>query len=491
MINYNDIPAGRLVPFVSMEFDSSKSQQGPSLQPYKVLLMGQKLSAGTEDELTLRTITSEAEARTRYGAGSMVHLAAKAWFNVNKSTELVVCSIDDASGGTAATGKIAWAASSAKAGTIHGLIAGQKFTVGVSDGDTATEICAAVVAAIQALGDMPVTAAVNGSEDTECDLTAKNKGTLGNKIDIRFNYFPNQEFPSGVTPTVTAMSSGATDPDIAEIIGVLTETQFNDIITPWADASSLSALETELADRFGPDRQIDGEYHACLLDTLSNNQTALGNRNSLSGVIATPFKSAPFMPYEYAAAQAGRVAASSQSDPGLPYKTLPLSGLLAPAETERFTDLEKDLLLKAGGSVASVDSGGVVRLLRVVTTYKTNASGAPDAAYRNLSRKKILSYIRYDFNNTAALRFDRFKAAGDDVEPSPGQKVVTPKLMKGFAVEKLNQWAGQVLIENVEAAKKALVVERNEAEPDRFDVLLPFDVVNQFYQLATQSQFLV
>ena len=56
-IAFNDIPAGIRVPFVFIEFDNTNAQQGPSLQPYLTLMTGPKLVAGTEPELTLRTVT--------------------------------------------------------------------------------------------------------------------------------------------------------------------------------------------------------------------------------------------------------------------------------------------------------------------------------------------------------------------------------------------------------------------------------------------------
>ena len=76
-IAFNDVPDGVRVPFIFVEFDTSKAQQGPSWKEYKMLVVGQRLTGGTKPALSLEIITTESQAREFYGAGSMLHEMVK------------------------------------------------------------------------------------------------------------------------------------------------------------------------------------------------------------------------------------------------------------------------------------------------------------------------------------------------------------------------------------------------------------------------------
>lgn len=491
-ITFNGIPTSLRVPFTYVEFDNSKASQGPSVMPWSVLLMGQKLAAGSEPELTIKTVTSEAQAITLYGQGSMIHRMVKFYLANNRITELKVIAIDDAAAGVQATGKIAIDAGTATAdGTLQVYIAGQRVSVAVSDGDDQDAVAAALVAAITAAGDLPVTAAVNGGNANECDLTAKHKGVLGNELDLRVNYFDDDAYPAGITETITPMASGATNPDIADIIGALPDEQYNLMINPWLDSANLLLLEAELADRDGPTRQIDSRFISYKLDSLSNLQ-AIGNaRNSRYGSISGPAKSGPTAPYEYAAAKTAQVALSAQQDPARPMQTLPLNGVLAPAESERFLLSERNILLSDGIATDKVDSGGVVRIERVISTYQTNAAGSPDTSYLDFNTGLTLSFLRYDFRVQMSSKFPRHKLANDGTRFAPGQAVMTPLVGKAEAVRIFADWELLGYVEGLEQFKTDLIVERNLQDPNRLDFLLGPDLINQLRVIGTQIQFLL
>lgn len=92
----------------------------------------------------------------------------------------------------------------AKAGVIYLLIAGESVQVTVKDGDTRDAIVDAMVAKINANTNLPVTAAKIGDSAAEsCELTCKWKGITGNDIDVRVNYYDGEVLPSGVTLTIS------------------------------------------------------------------------------------------------------------------------------------------------------------------------------------------------------------------------------------------------------------------------------------------------
>lgn len=487
-ISFNEVPTNIRVPFVYVEFDASRAVQGPALMPYKVLVVGQRLAAGTVAELAPTRVTNASQAAEYFGAGSILAQMLAAHFQQNELTETWAVALDDLGAGTAAVGAVQFGGAPA-AGTLSLYIGGRRIRVGVAAGDTGTEVAAALVAEIATLPDVPVTAAVNGVDDTIVDLTARHKGEAGNDIDIRANYF-GESLPTGLTVTVTPMATGAGNPDIEEIWPVLGDEHFNIIAMPWTDAANLTALETELADRWGPLRQIEGLAFAAATGSHSELVTLGDSRNSKHLSIMNAAGS-PSLTWEWAAAVASVAAYYGNIDPARPFQTLALDGIKAPAIVDRFTLAENNLLLYDGIATHMVDAGGTVLIQRLVTTYQENPQGAEDIAYLDVNTPLTLAYLRYDFRNLILRKYPRHKLAGDDARFGPGQAVITPKVGRAEAIARFRIWEEIGLVEGIDQFKRDLIVERNIADPNRLDFLLPPDLVNQFRVAGVQIGFLL
>jgi phage tail sheath gpL-like len=80
MVSFSSVPANLRVPFVAVEFDNSRAQQGPALLPYRVLLIGQKTAAGAAAANSLHRVTNPDQLVALAGRGSMLHRMALAYF---------------------------------------------------------------------------------------------------------------------------------------------------------------------------------------------------------------------------------------------------------------------------------------------------------------------------------------------------------------------------------------------------------------------------
>src|SRR5579885_876736 len=123
-ISFNDVPANSRVPFIYVEFDSSNAKQGLTLQPYRNLIVGQKTSGGSQAADTLVKFTSEAQAKTLFGDGSMLHLMAKALLENDKLTEAWALVLADDGAGVAASGTLTVTGPATAAGSLSLYIAG-------------------------------------------------------------------------------------------------------------------------------------------------------------------------------------------------------------------------------------------------------------------------------------------------------------------------------------------------------------------------------
>jgi phage tail sheath gpL-like len=487
-ISFNAIPSGNRVPFTFIEFDSSKAQQGPTIQPFRGLVVGQRLSTGTVAELVKTTITSADQAGKFFGRGSMLHGMATALFLANQNFGFDFVALDDNGAGTAATGTFTFGGTATEAGTIYLYVGGQRVPVGVSSGDAAATVATNVETAMDLIDTLPATASTTTVVVT---MSANHKGTLGNDIDLRANYFDGEDLPAGLTLATVAMSSGATDPtNLASVWALLGDVQYNAIAFAYRSAAELTSLEAELDDRAGPIRQIGGVAFVGARGSHATLVTLGDGRNSKwVSIIGADLSPSPT--WEWAASYAGTVSKAAQADPARPFQTLELPGIIPPVETSRFTFLEQNLLLQDGISTFSVPAGATVRIQRAISTYQLSELGAPDTSYLDINTAFTLDFLRFDLGTKIRLTFPRSKLADDGTLLAAGQPIVTPSTMKAFIVGVFAGWQSLGLVEGLERFKTDLVVERNGSDPNRLDILISPDLINQLRQTAVQIGFLL
>lgn len=486
-ISFNQVPANIRTPFTYIEFDASKAVGGATVLAFRNLIIGQRLAAGTVAALVPVRVTSAAQANTFFGQGSMLAAMVATQLMNDDVTETWAVALDDNGAGVQAAGSVTIAGAPTAAGIINIHVAGRRIQAAVATTDTAAAIANAIATAIINDLDGPVTANVDVGTPTQVDITARHAGEAGNDLDIRVNYYDGDVTPAGVTVAIAAMAGGVGNPDISTIWPVLGDDWYNGLTMPYNDAANLTALESELTDRDGPLQMIDARAITGFNGTHAEMGTHGDSRNSQ--FLSVMGALGPTPPYLWAAAVAGNMSYFGSIDPARPFQTLRLVGILPPERSERFTQQERDLLLHDGISTFTVDNGGVVRIERLITTYKTNAAGADDTAFLDVTTGLTLSYLRYDFRNYILVKYPRHKLADDGIRIGRGQAVMTPKLGRAEAYVKFRQWEELGLVENFEAFKAALIVERNAQDPNRLDWYLPPDLVNQLIVNAVQIGF--
>ncbi|PCJ13802.1 MAG: phage tail protein [Gammaproteobacteria bacterium] len=485
-IGFNEIPNNIRVPLVYAEFDSSRAVSGSSNQMYKNLVFGQKLAAGTAPaDIPIRATNAD-KVGVLAGFGSMLHAMAVAHFAANDFTETIFLPLGDAAG-NAATGTRVFSGTATASGVVYLMVAAIPITVAVQSGDTASDVATAVAAAVTAKTGILVSASAAAGTVT---FTALNSGEFGNDIDIRVNYYDGEETVAGITISGAAMSGGTINPSIANGLAALGDEQYHIIVMPYTDTANIQLMEVELDSRFGPLRMNEGHSFSASKVSLSA-LSALGDSRNSKHITIVAASGFPNTSAEVAASAAAIVSKHGQNDPARPFQTLALPGILAPVQVDRFTIAENNILLHDGISTTYADAGGVVRLQRLITTYKTNVSGADDVSYLDINTLLTLSYIRYDYSNSMLIKFPRHKLGGDNANFGVGQKVVTPKVIKAFSVSKFRDWEEQGYVEDVEQFKNDLIVERNGQDKTRLDIFLPPNLVNQFRIGGVQIGFLL
>lgn len=488
MIAFNEIPYSWRAKGVYGEVKPRYDRKGLTDWPAKVLILGQRLASGVGNSLTSYPITRPDQAIGIFGAGSQAAQMVDAFKGANRTTEVWAMGLDDAVG-TAAVWALMLTGGPTSSGTLVVWIHGKRIAVGVSVGDTVTTIAAALATAINAETSLAVTAT---SAAGVVSLTAKHKGTCGNFIDIRVNYWADEITPAGITTAITQTTVGATDPSIALALAAIVNTWFTDIVIAWTDSANMSLLEADLVRRYQAMGKMDAHSYTAIQGTYGTVTTWSSTRNS-PFVTTLPMKGAMHAPWQIAAALGGVASYHLTNDPSRQLGSLVLPGILAPRDADQYIDTEQNLMLNKGLSTWDALSDGTVVLNRVVTNYTKSTLNVADDAWLDIMVPKTNSRIRYDWNVFASLQYPRHKLADDGApsvyNPDNSGIVVTPKTMLASWVARVKKYADAGWVEDIEYTKVNSFFERNAADKNRLDGRQAYRIIGNLIVLAGSMEF--
>lgn len=492
MIPFKQIPGNIRVPLFYAEIDPSFANTGTVNQ--RALLIGQKTSAGVAVADVPIQCASVADAKSLCGQGSILAQMADTYRQNDPFGELWLLPVSDAGGAVAATGSINTTNAATAAGTLFLYIGGMLVTLALTGSQTANQIATALAAAINAINDLPVTAAVDGVTLSKVNLTAKNAGLAGNDIDIRFNYLGvagGQALPTGYAATIVAMASGATNPTLTTALANLVDQPYDFIAIPWTDATSLDALKTLLNDatgRWSWSVQVYGHVFAAFRGTFGNRVTLGIGRNDQHASIMGFFDS-PTPNWKWAAAVAGKTAVSVRADAGLPLQTLPLFDVLAPPIQSRDSLTNRNTLLFDGISTFTVDGAGQVCIENLITTYQKNAFNQPDNSYLQVETLFLLMLVLRRMASLVTTKYARVKLAADGTRFAPGANIVTPSVIREDLIALYRELEFDGFVQNSAAFAEGIIVQINATNPSRIDVLWPGTLISQLRIFALLAQF--
>ena len=404
------------------------------LEDQRVLIVGQQTGSTYTDGQLVEDIGNGGTEFSNMGKGSHVSEMVRRFRQINTVSKLDAIVLDDAGAAVPAIKTIAFSGPASEDGTITVYVGSRvdhKYTISVSDTDTATVIGDALVTAI-GNDDFAIVTAVNTTGSVA--LTAINGGTVGNDTGIQVI-----DLPAGVTSTVTNTTPGATDPTLTTLFDVVGDKRYQTVVYPHnyditVLADQFSSASTFLDPRWNADNDIlDGVGVITKSDTLGNLKTFLNARNSQSLVVnctetvsetnykgSSTFELSDIQSSEIGALRSLRltdganissiVNASGLDARGgaalssLPYHNTPTSFPVIDGN-KGFTPSEVDELNEAGGFVCGDNKSNTVVLIgKVVTTRKTDSAGNTAPTYKFLNKVDQASIgAEYMFNQSKAV----------------------------------------------------------------------------------------
>ncbi|MCW3482107.1 phage tail sheath subtilisin-like domain-containing protein [Neisseriaceae bacterium JH1-16] len=468
-ISFDNIPASIRKPGKYFEFNTRLAVRTLPGNLQRVLILGQKLAAGTQAPLAPLDVFSDTQAAQAFGVGSQLHLMVRAAITANPYLQLTALAVADNSGATAASGTTTLTGTATGAGVLSLTLGASRVDVAVASGDAAAAVATKLAAAVSARAEIPVTSVAATGVVTH---TAYHKGTIGNDLKIAV-----QSTAPGLTAAVAAFTGGTLDPDYAPALTAIAGAGHQIIVAPQANQTVLTSLRSHLDFVSGPleQRGAIGVFGIAGSLSTASALTAQVNSGRLTGAW---YRGSGKLPGELAAAYAAVIA--SEEDPARPLNTLALNGLDIVGVDQRSTRTEQENALYNGLTPLEVGPGDQVQIVRAVSTYTKDAQGVDDVSLLDITTIRTLDYVRKACRERIALRFPREKLSER-----------TPPKVRSELLDVLLKLEELEIVEAVEANKDGLIVERDSQDANRLDAKIPVDVVNGLHVFAGRIDLLL
>lgn len=488
-VPFSNIPADIRVPLFYAEMDNSAANSATSAM--RRLIVAQVNDALVSAELgKLVLVSSLALAKDIGGPGSMLAAMYDAFRKVDPIGEIWCLPLEKGAG-AAATATVTLTGTATEAGLLNLYIGGVRVQSTVVAAATPTVAAAALAVKINAMPDLPVTAAATSGVVT---LTCKWSGDSGNDLSLQLNRLGKsngEQTPAGLNVVVTALAGGVGTPDQVDAVAALGDEPFEFISMPWSDATSLNAWQAAMDDNVGRwswAKQLFGHVYSAKRGTLGTLVAAGQARNDQHMTIQAMEPGVPQPYWVQAATLTARTAVFISADASRPTQSGSLPGLDPAAASDRFTFTERQSLLNYGLATAYFE-GGYVRIQRSITTYQKNAYGQADNSYLDSETMHQSAYIIRRLQGVITSKYGRHKLASDGTRFGAGQAIVTPSTIRGELIAQYAKLELEGHVENAELFAEHLVVERDSLDPSRVNVLFPPDYINGLRIFAMLNQF--
>lgn len=464
--------------------------------PRKTVIIGTKDASktGLTVEVPFLSLSPEYTGSVA-GFGSMLHREHVAHDLGAQGIETWIQPQDEAGGAVAAAGELDFTGSTGVlAGTLAVYISNLRVPVTITDAMTVEDIADAVVAAITANENLPVTA-VKVAVTFEVTITSKSKGPWGNDISLSYNNLSTDVTPTGITAAVSSvMASGATLPDIttalnglgvgdganAEFFTTLVhgygqDTTTLDAILAYVGATdSLSGLYSETVAR---------PFYSMVGDVLAGSSglsTAIAFTANRRTDRATGFYPAPDSlsnPHEIAAQAIGHAERTASEVTAQGYAGISLIGVDPGDIGNRWTDDQEDRdTAVAGGVSTSRIINGVTKMSDFITMSRPGTTPVKSNTYREVvnivKAQNILNSIVVDFSQSkwqGIIIVDDIALVSSSIDR---QKARDVQSVKDELYALVDEWESKAWLFQGAFTKKNLTVEIRGAT-DGFNTVIP------------------
>ncbi len=389
----------------------------------KVLLIGDKSSAGSLAVNKPTAVSSEQEAISLAGAGSvlmqMYKAAKKAW----KYAQITLLRHAEVTG-SAATWAFTFAGTATKPGKVSVICNGVEYAVGVKtdnldtvavDPDDCGKVAVNLAEVINNTPDAPFTAVATTEEVTdqtthetsnvatgEVVLTAKCKGAYVSAVAGGLNVSVSSE-ADGITVGSVTTTPGVGTVNLQTALAAAFPERYHIIVSPVNDASNLGYLREHLDSAAAPLEQRGQRAICAMVSATASSAASVAIAKNYERLHIAAVKNKINATVWEIAAGLGAIFASN-SKPNIPMNGVAIPGLAIPDVEDKWSGDEQDMLLN-GGVIPLVEEDSMLCIVRAVTT-RTKNSGAE---WNKLNDTGVIASLDYFRDCILAMHKSKYK----------------------------------------------------------------------------------
>jgi phage tail sheath gpL-like len=388
------------------------SQGGRGLVPLprRMVMIG-TMKAGTAVAGQLYEVNDLGETDALFGIGTPLSIGCRKAIDCavleNRSPQLFAIGMAEYAAGTARTHTFTFGGTATAAGQVFFWIKGVRLSIGVSVGNTPTDLASAVVAQVNAnLRILPVTATNAAGVVT---FVANVKGDNGN--DIIFSY--DNRLPAGITLASAAVVAGVGQSDMTGALAAIAGQDFDAIAVENHKTADITLGVTHVTAAWLPTEQawrwiFYGENGSI------GTAAALASAANHRAIVVACCEQSPSTPFEIAIAVGFKYASAGRPNANFNEARLPLA---PPPASYNFTTSQVNTAILSGVTALRgiVDRNtrsvtpGVLAIKKMVTTV-TTVDGQPSRILLDIAVPSVAAYMSRQYEAGYSTRFsaDRY-----------------------------------------------------------------------------------
>ena len=495
---------------------------------------GNYLTGATATIAPIRIISAD-DARTRFGAGSELHLMCKAVFEQYPDAPLYACPNTEATAGARAASTLSVVVTSTNptaAGTLKLVIAGTLLEVPFTTADTVATLVTRIAEYIIAVPELPVTAQYAAGPVSPVTITAKQFGIRGLDIAIRGSILvgtTETELPSqtgaaphsapailgGIEVGICAASvtvthgirylMGGTGDDqstLATALAALATETYHRIAfsgnTGTAASTSVARVKDWLDTQSGPTLgfRMQSEMATRQALTTADDIPAFANHPRMQ--LAWHPNSENYLPAVAAQTMAGRLAGDSAAGGSMVGEAADMAANLDgvrlksvtiqpyPTQIIDPTSIETALNYGLTPLVPSAGRPGYVEIARSITMRWKDDTGAPNFGVLDTTNVCVPDAFAGRLAQEHANTYKGFKLAEDDPEGGPPktERTTTPSLVRAFIHSLLKDEEAEGRVIQVDDFVDLLKVEPQSGSAWRLNAEIPLVPIPGYHLFA-------
>lgn len=477
----------------------------------KAVLVACMVSAGTATAGVTVEVGDATDANEKFGARSRLAGACRAFRQIAPLARLYACPVADPAG-TAATAVLTFAGPATGAGVVRLRIAGQLMReVQIPSGYTLTQAAAAAKTMIDAVSELPCTAALSGSDNETITLTASNTGVQGNQLRVQFEITA-----PGITIALNAASAatrgkayfgsgspataGSGNPTLTTALTAIAGGRYDRVMVDADDDTLRGTVSTHVDTQSGINvGKRRTAVMPALNDTVSTvvaDAVAIGSNPRMQLLCQKrPHNPGNEICGAYLAAkiygpQDGRLPGEDS------YRAAKANGLslypaiLATDEEERLSSADVNTLLAGGVTVIGDDGAhpGYAAVVRPVTCRTLNAQGGTSYAVHDTAKVVVPDFLADRLEAFAAENYGDKNLVDNpaSTEEAPTNPyLIWPSAIRDDVLSILRQMEEEGLVTRVTELAGAVTVTKLTVDGTTYAVAsIPSAVVDHFHSFV-------